>query len=147
MRLLTACFLIIFLTYCTQEATTELDFLAGTWKAENKEQYEVWEKKNPSLFEGYSYKMEDGQQKITETLTIRKVNGRFVYEATVPDQNEGQTISFVQNQAFDSLFSFENDEHDFPKKIQYQKIEDDKIKVTVLGEDDQGFSYHQIKTE
>ncbi|NNL16426.1 MAG: hypothetical protein HKO81_07280 [Flavobacteriaceae bacterium] len=130
---------------CGDNETSELDFLIGTWKRENKEQFEVWEKKNDIELNGYSYRTKDNQKTITETLVIKKINDQFVYEATVPDQNEGRTVQFILNTETDSLFSFENDKHDFPKKIQYKKINDNQLKVIVLGDDNAGFSYIQIK--
>ena len=67
-------------------------------------------------------------------------NNTIVYLATVTDQNEGSRVGFVLNEAIDSCFSFENIEHDFPKKIQYKKISDQELHINVLGEDDKGFS-------
>ena len=138
--------LILLLSYsCSEKKTAELDFLIGTWKRDNKEQFEVWEKSNSSNLNGYSYRIKDNQKVITETLVIKKIGDQFVYEATVPDQNDGRPVQFILNTETYSLFSFENDNHDFPKKIQYQRINDNKLKVIVLGDDDTGFSYIQIK--
>jgi len=138
--------LILFLSSsCADKKLSELDFLVGTWKRDNKEQFEVWEKNNSLELIGHSYRIKDNQKTITETLVIKKIGDQFVYEATVPDQNEGRTVQFILNTETDSLFSFENDKHDFPKKIQYKKMNDNQLKVTVLGGDDSGFSYIQIK--
>ncbi len=119
--------------------------MVGTWKMEGKEQYEVWEtNKNKELI-GYSYKIENNQKTITETLSIKIIDNQFIYEATVPDQNEGKTIQFTLNNKIQTYLSFENIEHDFPKKIQYKRINDNEIEITVLGDKGQGFSYTQIK--
>jgi len=69
----------------------------------------------------------------------------WVLEATVLKQNSGQTVSFVLNTEVDSILSFENLNHDFPKKIQYLKQSNNQIKVSVLGENNKGFSYIQVK--
>jgi hypothetical protein len=138
--------LILFLSSsCADKKATELDFLVGTWKKENKEQFEVWERNGSLGLIGYSYRIEDRKKNITETLAIKKIGEQFVYEATVPDQNDGRTVQFILNTEIDSLYSFENDKHDFPKKIQYKKRNDDQLKVTVLGDGNSGFSYIQIK--
>ena len=138
--------LILFLSIsCTDKKTSELDFLVGTWRSENKDQFEVWEKTNSYELKGYSYRVKDKLKTITETLAIKKIGDQFVFEATVPDQNEGNTIQFILNTETDSLYSFENDTHDFPKKIQYKKMGTNQLKVNVLGDDDSGFSYIQIK--
>lgn len=122
-------------------------FLIGTWKIDGKEQFESWEKDSNNELIGYSYKVNENQKNILETISIKMINNQMIYEATVPNQNEGQTIQFVQNHEIEAYFSFENLNHDFPKKIQYHKISEDEIKINVLGEDDSGFSYMLIRQE
>ena len=145
MKILVTIVILFLCSSCVDKTASELDFLVGTWKRDNKDQFEVWEKNNALELIGNSYIIKDNQKTITETLVIKKIGGQFVYEATVPDQNEGRTVQFILNTETDSLFSFENDKHDFPKKIQYKKISDNQLKVIVLGDDDSGFSYIQIK--
>jgi len=145
MRVLVSTLVLFLSISCGDVESHELDFLIGTWKRENKEQFEVWEKNKLLELNGYSYRIESNQKTITETLVIKKIEDQIVFEATVPSQNEGRTVQFVLNTEADSIFSFENDKHDFPKKIQYKKINDNQIKVSVLGEDDSGFSYIQIR--
>ncbi|WP_298760448.1 DUF6265 family protein [uncultured Psychroserpens sp.] len=123
---------------------SKLDFLKGTWKIENKDTYESWEKKE-GLYIGSSYKIVNEEKHITETLSIQKLNEEIIYSALVPSQNNGKTISFTLNMEKDDVLSFENLAHDFPKKIQYKKVNDTKIYVKVLGEDDKGFNYFLIK--
>lgn len=128
-----------------QEDLSELKFLIGTWKVENKESYENWEKIGHSQYNGSVFKLNDSIKKIKETLALKLKNGNIVYEATVPDQNEGKTIAFELNHVADDTFSFENPTHDFPKKIQYIIIDKNKIRIKVLGDNDNGFSYLMIK--
>ena len=136
----------LFLIYsCAANKSEDLDFLVGTWKREGKEQYEVWEKaKNGGLI-GHSYVIRDNKRSITETLAIKEVGGLLVFEATVPDQNSGSTVQFLLNPKADSILSFENKNHDFPKKIQYQKLDSHQLKITVLGDSSDGFSYIQFR--
>ena len=145
MKLLIPLFVLSLLSSCTDKTIAELDFLVGTWKRENVEQFEVWEKKSAHKLIGYSYRIKENQKSITETLAIKKVGDQFVFEATVPDQNEGRTVKFMLNAEIDSIFSFENDKHDFPKKIQYKNLSDNRVKVDVLGDEDSGFSYIQVR--
>lgn len=128
-----------------QEDLKDLDVLSGTWKIENKATYESWIKISKTKFEGKSYKLNGTEEQITENLSIQFIEDKWVYNATVKNQNQGNTISFVLNLNIKELFSFENLEHDFPKKIQYKVITNDKLLVNVLGEDDKGFSYYLIK--
>ncbi len=138
------CFLLLTTSCQGQSKLDDLLFLKGNWKIEGKSTFEEWSYKE-NQFTGASYKMNDGNKIITETLQISIVDDTIVYEANVPSQNGGKTIPFVLNTSVSDMLSFENLNHDFPKKIQYKKITDAKILVHVLGEDDKGFSYHIIK--
>jgi hypothetical protein len=130
---------------CNLNKLSQFDFLVGQWKHEHKDQFEVWTKdKNNELVE-YGYLLRDDKQSITETLSIKKLNNKIIYEATVSDQNEGKSVPFILNTKIATSFSFENNNHDFPKKIQYEKLSRQKIKVNVLGDDNEGFSFVMIK--
>jgi len=122
-----------------------LDRIVGTWKIEDKESYEYWEKKSDYLYQGYSYKIKDNKKIITEFLSLKSKNGKLIYNATVPDQNNGKTVSFVLNPKITDGLSFENLEHDFPKKIIYNLVNENTITVNVLGEGEKGFSINLTK--
>lgn len=145
MKFMTSIFILWLLFACSASKISRVDFMAGTWKMEGKEQYEVWEPAGNGELTGYSYKLQDNQKIITETLSIKIIDHHIVYEATVPDQNEGKSIPFTLNDDIKEYLSFENIGHDFPKRIQYKRLNDDEIKVTVSGNRDQGFSYRQLK--
>ena len=138
------CILFLFIS-CNETKTSQLDFLVGTWKMEGKEQYEFWENHLNNGLVGNSYKLENNEKSISETLRIKSVGNQLVLGATVLNQNDGETIEFILDPGNDEYLSFENADHDFPKKIQYARISTDSIKVSVLGENDEGFSYIQIK--
>lgn len=129
----------------SQETLQDLQFLLGSWQVEEKNSYEAWEKVNDSVFSGKSYKLVEGEQKISETITLTNSNGDIIYEPTVPDQNEGRAIPFLLNNTQKELYSFENSKHDFPKKIQYKQLDENTLWVNVLGDEDQGFSYRLIR--
>ena len=128
----------------TSQSVEKLDALLGKWKVENKDSYEVWEKEAKTL-KGYAFKLVNGKKQISETLKISISEKDIIYVATVPDQNDGEAIPFTLNPTVQDQLSFENLLHDFPKKIQYKMIGNDKIHVHVLGENDEGFSYYLIK--
>ncbi len=139
MKTLVGFLLILLLLSCSDSPSFKMDFLAGTWKVDGRDTYEEWKKTGPKRLEGYGYKVQGDSQRVFETLVIREVDGQLVYEATVPDQNEGRTIGFTLNPAHKEIYSFENPDHDFPKKIQYKLLAQDTLLVTVLGENDSGF--------
>ena len=138
------CLLCLFVS-CNQDKVSQLDFLIGTWKMEGKDQYEFWGNDQKNGLVGNSYKIVDNEKKISETLRIKIDGNQLIYQATVLNQNNGKTIEFILNPENSDYLSFENTSHDFPKKIQYKIISADSIKVNVLGENDKGFSFIQIK--
>ncbi len=116
------------------------DFLQGTWKMENKEEYEHWDKLNENSLKGFSYKLKDGKLLVSEYLDITKVNKVIIYTATVLKQNEGKGIQFTLTKT-DSTYTFENPNHDFPKKIVYKRLSDTEIYVQVSDGKQKGFAY------
>ncbi len=137
-------FLILILTLSSCSATREFSFLEGVWKVEGKENYEAWSKTKKGL-SGIGYRIRDGKKIITENLAIVSRNGNLFYEATVPDQNEGKTVSFRFNAKKEHVYSFENPDHDFPRVIRYRKLNNARLFVEVLGANNQGFSFYMSK--
>ncbi len=133
----------IFLAFKSQSQIS-YTFLEGLWKIEGKEQYEEWRLTSNTDMSGWSYKM-NGKKKIPlETLSIQKNGDQIVYNATVANQNDGKTIPFILNEEVKDKLSFENEKHDFPKKIQYTQVNENEIFVEVLGKNGEGFSYKMI---
>lgn len=119
-------------------------FLQGTWKTENKETYERWDKLNDETLKGFSYRMKDGQMAVSEYLEIAKKGNDIVYTATVLQQNAGKGIDFKLTKS-ENVYSFENPSHDFPKKISYQKLSETEVLVQVSDGAQKSFSYKIIK--
>lgn len=137
--------LIAFVCSCSGAKISNFQFLEGNWKVEGREQFEVWELIDKRELNGYGYTLIKNEKKITETLSLKFFSGNIMYEATVPDQNQGRTVQFTLNKAIDSCWSFENLQHDFPNKIQYKKINEQHLRVLVLGNNGNGFSYTLTK--
>lgn len=119
-------------------------FLQGTWKVENKEIYEHWDKLNEQTLKGFSYQISNGQITVSEYLEIIQRKREIVYTATVIGQNQGISVEFKQTNG-DSILIFENPNHDFPKKISYKKISDTELFVNVSDGGQKGFSYRLNK--
>lgn len=82
--------------------------------------------------------------KVSEYLEIKKHDNHIVYTASVVNQNQGKAIDFKLTKT-DSTFTFENPNHDFPKKIVYQKLSDTEIFVQVSDENNKGFLYKMTR--
>lgn len=123
----------------------DLEFLQGKWKVENKETYETWKLNTDNTLTGSSYKVKDGKEVVSENLSIITSGDKIVYTATVLNQNSGKPVEFTLNKEISTKASFENLNHDFPKKIQYTKLDDKTLFVEVLGKGDRGFSFKMMK--
>jgi len=126
-------------------------FLQGTWKMENKEVYEHWDQLGNLKLKGISYKIKEGKVMVSEYLEITQENDEIIYTATVPNQNNGVGVDFKLSK-MDSAFTFENPDHDFPKKIVYQKLNETEVYVQVTDGKQKGFAYkirklHEKPTE
>jgi len=133
---------ILFLTFQQNTNLSDFEFLKGEWKAEGKETYEFWMLNKNGNLRGNTYDIINGQKEI---LGLKLKNNKIVYQATVPDQNEGKIVSFTLNTNVKNCFSFENAQHDFPKKIQYEKISENEILIRIMGDKEEGFSYKLIR--
>ncbi|MCR9249953.1 MAG: DUF6265 family protein [bacterium] len=139
--------IILLVVSCNQAVSQDPVYkLVGEWQVEGKQTFETWELVDGKLV-GEGYKIKDGQKFVSETLSISNESGDWTYSATVPNQNEGRTIPFELNREVADKLSFENLSHDFPKKIQYQFLNKKEIFVSVLGDEDKGFSFKMIKQD
>jgi hypothetical protein len=122
----------------------KLSFLKGTWQIEGKQTYESWQIDGNRMV-GESYTMKDDKKYVMEALEIKAQDKDIIYTATVKDQNNGKGIPFVLHIIDDTTYSFENETHDFPKKIQYTILSNKELLVKVLGANDQGFSFKMLR--
>jgi len=120
------------------------DFLQGSWKTENDELYEHWDKLDNNTLKGFSYKTKNGEILVSEYLEITQKQNKIVYSASVINQNQGTPVEFTLTRS-DSVFTFENPSHDFPKKIIYRKLSGDEVLVQVSDGKQKGFSYKMKK--
>ena len=150
LHLLIIAILIVTLCNTTVDAQTAQlpKFLVGTWKVQGKTTYETWElSKDKKRLVGQSYKLVDGKQKLLEKLSIEVVNHQLTYKAQVLNQNDGQVIAFKRNKQRKGQWSFENLEHDFPKRIAYRKLNPDKLSVRVESDASKGFDLILLKVK
>lgn len=112
-----------------------LQRLNGTWKRFGEPQYEKWAVDSSAALRGEGFRQNpDGALKTTEFLRIvRQDDGNIVYQATVPDQNDGATVDFPMTFFTTNSWSFENPEHDFPQKIEYWFQDERTLKITISG--------------
>lgn len=135
---------LFFIVLSKISAQFKVDLLKGTWKTMDNESFEHWDKLDSNKLKGFSYYFKNNQMVVTEYLEIRILKDQIIYEASVIGANSGKTISFqcVKN---DSLFIFENLNHDFPQRISYQFLNKDEIFINLSGRNNKSIQYKLIK--
>ncbi len=113
------------------EYTDVIEKLEGEWEETPGIGYrEVWTMdKNGLSGAGFMHAGNTFSQ--TETLAIVICDSKLVYQATVPNQNDGKTIPFHLSRHTDSTLMFTNPEHDFPNVIAYRFLSDTLLQINV----------------
>jgi hypothetical protein len=113
----------------------DFQWLAGTWKLDGKNIYEVWQlSEADKILEGRSFIVKDYDTVVTEMITIQFYNGSFHY---IPDVAGDQPpVDFTFTSHNDNSFVAENPKHDFPKLIRYRYVKKDgqeRIEAAIEG--------------
>ena len=97
------------------------EWLIGQWEGiqESGAYHESWEKITEEEFQGRAYMLMKGEIKNVENLKLRSAGDEIYYVAEVGHNPE--PVSFKLINSNESLFVFENSNHDFPQKITYEK--------------------------
>lgn len=101
----------------------EFGWLAGTWRLKDKNAFERWvyrEKEN--VLYGISYRIKNtADTVVTEEITLKLQGNSFYY---IPDVAGAQgPVPFKITKYTATTFTAENPEHDFPKIIRYNFIQ------------------------
>lgn len=123
-------FLSVFLpTYAKERIQT---FLEGTWEIENEGliSYEHWDILSDSLMNGIMYQIQKKAIIVIEYLTLHNTKNQTTLIAFVKNQNKGREIEFRLVESTNSWI-FQNLQHDFPKQIEYNPINNQAVRVTI----------------
>ena len=130
MKIILLCMFFTALTIAQGDAILKL--FPGKWKMETdkSEFYEEWKVVEETELVGKSYSVDNGADKISEILYLKKFGDQWAYVATP----EGQNISlFALVEYTPKKFTFENNEHDFPQRIIYEFHKDGKMTAAIEG--------------
>lgn len=129
--------LIVFCSWTTQQTNEikKVAWLIGTWECKTPKGslYEAWSQANSNEFHGTSYFLNDKDTILFETIQLVEKEQKLYYIVTVANQNDGLPVSFASTTITDSLFVFENMQHDFPQVITYTKINADSLVAEISG--------------
>jgi len=121
---------------------TTIDWLLGSWISNNEKQVitESWQKVSPTTVEGKGTTFSMGKQKSSESLRIVEMSGALFYLAKV--NHNPLPIAFKLITCTNESVIFENMHHDFPKRIEYAYLQNEKMKVIVSDGKNKKFSIH-----
>lgn len=140
--------LILILASCKQEKkaenkpTSPYHWLLGSWHpVGDTTQLETWEKLSTLSYTGMGLKYAGtDSMRAYEYLRLYKLDDQWQFTAIVDGQNKGKEIVFIQDKIInDSILHVKNLNHDFPKSIFYELVNDSTINVILNKEMEEEF--------
>jgi hypothetical protein len=119
---------------------SDIEWLVGTWQVEGKSNFEIWDKTSDHQLTGKGVKIEGIDTSTLEFLEIMSRDDSIEFIATVPTQNDGKSIPFKLNALDPGDLLFENPEHDFPARIHYTKVSENRIRIRLYTFDSGAFT-------
>lgn len=111
--------------------------IAGNWGEVRGENafYENWTI-NDSGLSGTGIMVQGGDTVFHEELEILHKDGEWFYVVRIDGQNSGEAIMYMNTLSEDSLYIFENPDHDFPQAIAYQLRRSGELQIKTRGNED-----------
>jgi len=127
-------------TVATAEPTAnsdvhELHWLNGWWQNPSNVgiAFEDWKLNDNGTMTGRSGMVVGNDTIVSETVAIEQKENKIYYIPTVKGQNNDQPIPFEMTSAVADSFVFENKVHDFPNRIVYYKLANNKLTAIIYG--------------
>lgn len=116
-------------------------WLLGTWHAESRDALitETWVTVSGTTYEGHGVTRSraDGRLRDSEDLRLLEMGDGVFYVAKVA-HNE-RPVAFRLTSCSDGKLVFENPAHDFPRRIEYRRVDDGRFEAHVSDGADRGF--------
>ncbi len=124
-----------------QDISVLIEYLPGTWRINDKEQYEVWSRdEDGHSLSGRGYTLTNETEVVSEYLSISFRENQWCYEAQVSGQNDGKPVPFYWKPSGKDTYVFENPSHDFPQRLTYEIKSANTMIVHVTDMEGKGFS-------
>ncbi|GAO42229.1 DUF6265 family protein [Flavihumibacter petaseus] len=135
MKIFSLAVLISFLLPQDKKNFQQLMALEGRWQRQGVEApgFEEWKKADDQQLSGRSYLLKGEDTVVTETVKLSRRNGQIVYVATAANQNDNKPTAFFLVSAEKKIFVFENNDHDFPKRVIYHLVSADSLHAWIDG--------------
>lgn len=119
----------------TTDDFSKLKWIEGTWirtdSKPGRSGFEGWQKISSHEFLGKGVALKGADTLFAEKLKIEIRDNAIYYVSDVPENP--QPVSFKFTKVSSSGFVCENPQHDFPKKIEYQRS-GKSLKATISGD-------------
>ena len=129
--------LIVLCAYTMKQSSDikKAEWLIGTWenKTPTGSMYETWRKVNDNELVGKSYRVKEKDTIVFENIRLINEPGGLFYVPTVKNQNDGLPVRFAIKTISETQMVFENEQHDFPKRISYTKISTVSLVAEISG--------------
>jgi hypothetical protein len=123
----------------------KFDPLIGRWENQTSDGLfsEIWHKENDSLMLAESYFTIGNDTVFAEIMRLEAHKNQLTLIVTTPNQ---EPVSFYKTSSEKQKWIFENPNHDFPKKITYNLINQDSLYAEISGDGKkQGFPFNRRK--
>lgn len=117
------------------------DWLLGAWEGESEgaRMSETWTKHSNSAYKAETYLVFGTDTLFREYSRLNKAGNSLHCIITIPDQNNSKPVVFKLSRQEDDLLVFENQEHDFPQVILYER-KGDSIIAEISGKQEGKFA-------
>lgn len=135
-----------------QNDLAQFSWLIGEWmdSTSDGKMVEIWNRIDDTSFVGSSIYMAGTDTIFYEEISLRLKNGKLFYTPSIQSQNNGDAVHFAFTSKTNGEYTFENKEHDFPKKIVYTNPNKDSLVAFIEGPTKAGyqkeyFKMHRVK--
>ena len=116
----------------SQTWTDSFSWIEGSWVTEDGSTLETWEAFPGNLLGTTFEESSDTDYVLLEELKIHKIGDVIVYTALIV--GDQKVTSFKCTQITSKLMVFEKPDHDFPKKISYERVNENELLVLISGD-------------
>ena len=113
----------------------QLEWLVGTWTNESAAEFsqETWSKENDSTYTGFSFTEAGGKTIFAETMALEEKANNLQLTVVTANKNGALPVTFKLISSDSGVYTFENKEHDFPKRITYTNPIKDSLHAWIEG--------------
>ncbi len=126
-----------------------VQWLLGDWTNDDGENIvtESWKRTSPLTFEGSgeTRSRTSNELQTGESLRLVEMSGEVFYLAKVDHNN--RPVAFKLTRCSGTSATFENSDHDFPKKLEYRLNDNNEPNIRVSDGKDKGFEINYTRRD